>query len=307
MGEPNESAAVRFGEDGTVAVHVGTQSNGQGHETAYAQLLHERLGVPWDRIRIVQGDTALVASGGGTGGSRSLTAEGTAILAAAERVIDKGKAYAAQHFEAAVSDILFADGVFRVAGTDRAVDILELAAIARRMPDPPEGMEGGLDAEATIELPAWTFPNGCHVAEVEVDPDTGVVEVVRYTIVDDFGVVLNPLLVEGQVHGGVAQGIGQALFERTHYDAQGQLLSGSFTDYALPRADLLPSFSFTTLEVPCRNNPLGVKGCGEAGAIAAPAAVINAVVDALRDAGVRHVDMPATPERLHRLLKAHRG
>ena len=306
MGEPNESAAVRFGEDGTVAVHVGTQSNGQGHETAYAQLLHERLGVPWDRIRIVQGDTALVASGGGTGGSRSLTAEGTAILAAAERVIEKGKAYAAQHFEAAVSDILFADGVFRVAGTDRAVDILELAAIARRMPEPPEGVDGGLDAEATIELPAWTFPNGCHVAEVEVDPDTGAVEVVRYTIVDDFGVVLNPLLVEGQVHGGVAQGIGQALFERTHYDAQGQLLCGSFTDYALPRADLLPSFSFTTIEVPCRNNPLGVKGCGEAGAIAAPAAVINAVVDALKDAGVRHVDMPATPERLHRLLKTRR-
>ena len=308
MGEPTEGAKVRFLEDGTVAIHVGTQSNGQGHETAYAQLLHERLGVPFERIRIVQGDTEAMESGGGTGGSRSLTAEGTAILRAAEIVIEKGKLVAAQHFEAAASDILFADGVFRVAGTDRAIDIMRLAAIAREMPNPPEGVENGLDSEARIELPAWTFPNGCHIAEVEVDPDTATVRILRYTIVDDFGVVLNPLLVEGQVHGGVVQGIGQALHERTVYDAEsGQLLTGSFTDYALPRADDLPFFSFSTIEVPCRNNPLGVKGCGEAGAIGAPAAVVNAVVDALSVYGVRHLDMPLTPGRLWEVLRSVRA
>ncbi len=307
MGEPTEGAKVRFLEDGTVAIHVGTQSNGQGHETAYAQVLHERLGVPFERIRIIQGDTDAMESGGGTGGSRSLTAEGTAILRAAEIVIEKGRLVAAQHFEAASSDILFADGVFRVAGTDRAIDIMELARIAREMPNPPEGVENGLDAEAKIELPAWTFPNGCHIAEVEIDPETAQVRVDRYTIVDDFGVVLNPLLVAGQVHGGVVQGIGQALFERTVYDGDsGQLLTGSFTDYALPRADELPFFSFSTIEVPCRNNPLGVKGCGEAGAIGAPAAVVNAVVDALSAYGVRHVDMPVTPGRLWEILSSFR-
>jgi carbon-monoxide dehydrogenase large subunit len=296
MGDPSERAKVVFEEDGTVAVYVGTQSNGQGHETAFAQVLHERLGVPFERIRVIQGDTDALPSGGGTGGSRSLTAEGVAILDASEKVIEKGKAYAAQHFEAAVADIQFADGIFRVAGTDRAIDILELARIARRMPNPPAGMEAGLDVETVVKLSAWTFPNGCHIAEVEVDPATGVVEIPRYTVVDDFGVVLNPLLVAGQVHGGVVQGIGQALFERTVYDSSGQLVTGSFMDYCLPRADNLPFFDFSTVEVPCRNNPLGVKGCGEAGSIGSCAAVINALVDALKDHGVRHIDMPATPQ-----------
>ncbi len=296
MGDPSERAKVVFEEDGTVAVYVGTQSNGQGHETAFAQVLHERLGVPFERIRIVQGDTDALPSGGGTGGSRSLTAEGVAILDASEKVIEKGKAYAAQHFETAVADIQFADGVFRVAGTDRAIEILELAKIARTMPNPPAGMEGGLDVETVIQLSAWTFPNGCHIAEVEVDPATGIVEILRYTVVDDFGVVLNPLLVAGQVHGGVVQGIGQALFERTVYDDSGQLVTGSFQDYCLPRADNLPFFDFSTVEVPCRNNPLGVKGCGEAGSVGSCAAVINALVDALKDQGVRHLDMPATPQ-----------
>ncbi len=304
MGDPNEAAKVEFREDGTVAVYVGTQSNGQGHETAYAQVLCERLGVPFERIRIVQGDTDALPAGGGTGGSRSLTAEGTAILEASDKVIEKGRAWAAQHFEAAVADIRFADGVFRVAGTDRAIEIMELAKIARSMPNPPEGLEGGLDAEAKIQLSAWTFPNGCHIAEVEIDPETATVEIVNYNIVDDFGVVLNPLLVEGQVHGGVVQGIGQALLEHTVYDPDsGQLVTGSFVDYTMPRADDLPFFHFSTIEVPCRNNPLGVKGCGEAGSVGSCAAVMNALVDALSGLGIRHVDMPATPGRLWALLR----
>lgn len=307
MGDPVEHASVRFTADDWVEVLVGTQSNGQGHETAYAQVLAERLGVPFERIRIVQGDTDLIPRGGGTGGSRSLTAEGVAICEAADRVIEKGKLAAAHLFEAAVADITFADGAFRVAGTDKAISVLELARQVRAMTNRPPGLEDGLNASARIELGAWTFPNGCHIAEVEVEPETGVVRIVRYTVVDDFGVVVNPLLVEGQVHGGVVQGIGQALYEQTVYDASGQLLTGSFMDYCLPRADNLPFFDFSTVEVRCRNNPLGVKGCGEAGSVGACAAVINALVDALSPFGVRHVDMPAVPEKIWRLTRARRA
>jgi carbon-monoxide dehydrogenase large subunit len=307
MGNPVEHATVRFALDGAVEVLVGTQSNGQGHETAYAQVLVERLGVPFEKIRIVQGDTDAIADGGGTGGSRSLTAEGVAILEASDRVIEKGKIAAAHLFETAVADITFEDGTFRVAGTDRAIDLLELAERVRVMEKKPAGLENGLDSEATIKLDAWTFPNGCHVAEVEVDPETGVTRIVRYTIVDDFGVVVNPLLVEGQVHGGVVQGIGQALLERTVYDASGQLLTGSFMDYCMPRADDLPSFDFSTVEIRCRNNPLGVKGCGEAGSVGSCAAVINALVDALQPYGVRHLDMPATAERVWRIVQGRRA
>ncbi len=304
MGNPVEHAAVRFADDGAVEVLVGTQSNGQGHETAYAQVLVERLGVPFEKVRIVQGDTDAIVDGGGTGGSRSLTAEGVAICEASDRVIEKGKIAAAHLFEAAVADIGFAEGTFRVAGTDRAIGIMELAERVRAMTVKPAGLEQGLDVAATIKLDAWTFPNGCHVAEVEVDPDTGVTRIVRYTVVDDFGVVVNPLLVEGQVHGGVVQGIGQALLERTVYERSGQLVTGSFMDYCIPRADDLPFFDFSTIEVRCRNNPMGVKGCGEAGSVGSCAAVINALVDAL---GVRHVDMPATPERVWRLAQARRA
>ncbi|MCL6606896.1 MAG: xanthine dehydrogenase family protein molybdopterin-binding subunit [Geminicoccaceae bacterium] len=306
MGNPVEHATVRFTADGAVEVLVGTQSNGQGHETAYAQVLVERLGVPFEKVRIVQGDTDAIADGGGTGGSRSLTAEGVAILEASDRVIEKGKVAAAHVFETAVADITFEGGTFRVAGTDRAIGILELAERVRVMASKPPGLEEGLDASASIELDAWTFPNGCHVAEVEVDPETGVTRIVRYTVVDDFGVVVNPLLVEGQVHGGVVQGIGQALLEHTVYDRSGQLLTGSFMDYCMPRADDLPSFDFSTVEVRCRNNPLGVKGCGEAGSVGSCAAVINALVDALSPLGVRHVDMPALPEKVWRLAQGAR-
>ena len=302
MGDPTEHAAIEFTDDGFVNVLVGTQTNGQGHDTAYSQVLHSRLNVPFEKIRIVQGDTDRIRAGGGTGGSRSLTAQGMAINDASDLVIERGKAFSAQHFETAAADIQFQDGTFRVAGTDRAIGIMELAGKARAMA-PAMGMEGGLDAAATTNLSAWTFPNGCHIAEVEVDPDTGTIEILDYNIVDDFGVVLNPMLVEGQVHGGIVQGIGQALHESAVYDDSGQLLTGSFMDYTMPRADNMPSFDFSTVEVPCKNNAMGVKGCGEAGSVGSPAAVINALVDALAPLGVDHVDMPATPEKVWRLTQ----
>ncbi len=305
MGDPTEHATIRFETNGDVSVLVGTQSNGQGHETAYAQVLTDRLGVPFERIRVIQGDTAQIKSGGGTGGSRSLTAQGMAIRDCSDVVIEKGKAFAAQVFEAATADIQFLEGTFKVAGTDREIGIMELAEQARKITIP--GIDaGGLDSSATTVLSAWTFPNGCHIAEVEVNPDTGITTVVNYNIVDDFGVVLNPMLVEGQVHGGVVQGIGQALLENTVYDGSGQLLTGSFMDYGMPRADNMPSFNFSTIEVPCKNNAMGVKGCGEAGSVGSPAAVINAIIDALSPLGVTEVDMPATVERVWRLCQANR-
>jgi carbon-monoxide dehydrogenase large subunit len=306
MGDPQEAAKIAFEDDGTVSVMVGTQSNGQGHETAYAQLVHDRLGVPFDQIRVVQGDTAKLKWGGGTGGSRSLTAEGMAIRDASDLVIERGKHYAAQELETAATDIEFAReaGEFRVIGTDRRIGILELAAKARTM-TPPEGGTPGLDAEAMAKIDAWTFPNGCHVAEVEIDPDTGATRIVNYVAVDDFGVVLNPMLVAGQVHGGVVQGLGQALMEHAVYDDGGQLLAGSFMDYAMPHAADMPSMHVSTVEVPCKNNPLGVKGCGEAGSVASPAAVINAIIDALADLGVRRIDMPATPHAVWRVIQEH--
>ncbi len=303
MGDPGEAAEVKFEENGTISILVGTQSNGQGHETAYAQVASDRLGVPIERIQVVQGDTDRIASGGGTGGSRSLTAQATAIDAAADLVIDRGKHYAAQNLEAAVADIEFAQGTFKIAGTDRQITIMDLAVEARNMEAPTEEIDGGLDARGTITLPAWTFPNGCHVAEVAIDPETGVTSLERYTIVDDFGTLVNPLLVEGQVHGGIAQGVGQALLERVVYSEDGQLLSGSFMDYCMPRADDLPSFEFSNVVIPCKNNPRGIKGCGEAGSVASPAAVINAIVDALSEEGIDHIDMPATPESVWQAIQ----
>ena len=308
MGDQFELASIRFEDDGSVSVAVGTQSNGQGHETAYAQVLNDRLGVPFEKIRIVQGDSERLPKGGGTGGSRSLTAAGMAIRDAAEKVILRGKQLAAQELETAVADVEFvrADGAFRVVGTDRRIGIMELAQKARASARPPEGLSrGGLDADAEATIEAWTFPNGCHIAEVEIDPETGVTRILRYTAVDDFGVVLNPMLVAGQVHGGVVQGIGQALYEEAVYDDSGQLLSGSFMDYCMPRADGVPALEVSTLEVPCKNNPMGVKGCGEAGAVGSPAAVVNAIIDALADLGVRAIDMPATPMKVWRLIREH--
>ncbi|MGI9508400.1 MAG: xanthine dehydrogenase family protein molybdopterin-binding subunit [Geminicoccaceae bacterium] len=307
MGDPQEMAKIRFEDDGMVSIVVGTQSNGQGHATAYAQVLVDRLGVPFEKIQMVEGDTRELKMGGGTGGSRSLTAEGLAIRAASEIVIDQGKHYASQEFETAVADIEFSreDGEFKVTGTDRKISVLELAVKSKSL-SPPDGGAIGMDAEATADIPQWTFPNGCHIAEVEVDPDTGVVTVERYTAVDDFGVVVNPMLVAGQVHGGVVQGIGQALYEQAVYDDSGQLISGSFMDYCMPRADGVPSMAVSTVEVPCKNNEMGVKGCGEAGSVASPAAVINAIIDALQGLGVTEVDMPATPETVWQIIQAHK-
>jgi carbon-monoxide dehydrogenase large subunit len=303
MGDPQESAKISFEADGTVSVVVGTQSNGQGHETAYAQVLNDRLGIPFEQIRIVQGDSARLRLGGGTGGSRSLTAEGMAIRKASDAVIERGKDIAAQQLEAAVADIAFNrdGGEFLVVGTDRRIAILDLAADARA-----RGEQAALDADATAQIDAWTFPNGCHVAEVEIDPETGVVRIVNYVAVDDFGVVVNPMLVAGQVHGGVAQGIGQALYEHAVYDEGGQLVSGSFMDHTMPRADGLPAMQVSTVEVPCKNNPMGVKGCGEAGSVASPAAAINAILNALADLGVAQIDMPATPQKIWALIQEHR-
>ncbi len=302
-GSPDESAEVRFEPSGAVTVLVGNQTNGQGHETAYAQLIAERLGVPFENIRVVQGDTDRIVYGKGTGGSRALSVGGTAILGASDRIIDKGRRLAAHLMEAAEADIEFGDGTFTIAGTDRRLTILEIAAASFDMAKLPPGMSPGLHETANFLPVAATYPNGCHVAEVEIDPLTGIVAVVAFTVVDDFGKVINPLLVAGQVHGGVAQGIGQALYESCVYDAaSGQLLTGSLMDYCLPRADNLPPIAFSYNEVLCRTNPMGVKGCGEAGAIGAPPAVINAVVDALAAHGVRHLDMPATPEKVWRAI-----
>ena len=308
MGDPQEAAKIRFEDDGMVSIVVGTQSGGQGHATAYAQVLVDRLGVPFEKIQMVEGDTRALKQGGGTGGSRSLTAEGLAIRKASDVVVDRGKHYASQEFETAVADIEFSreDGEFKVTGTDRKISLLELAAKSKTM-TPPGNQEPGMDAEAIADIPQWTFPNGCHIAEVEVDPDTGVVTIERYTAVDDFGVVVNPMLVAGQVHGGVVQGIGQALYEQAVYDESGQLISGSFMDYCMPRADGVPSMAVSTVEVPCKNNEMGVKGCGEAGSVASPAAVINAIIDALKDLGVTEVDMPATPEAVWQLIQSHKG
>ncbi|MGG5808930.1 xanthine dehydrogenase family protein molybdopterin-binding subunit [Falsiroseomonas sp. CW058] len=302
-GGPTENAKVVFAEDGMVDVYVGTQSTGQGHETAYAMLTSHELGIPMEKIRIRQGDSESLPDGGGTGGARSLYSEGQAILVTTASVIEKGRQAAAEHLETAAADIEFSagDGRFAVAGTDRGVGILDLAAAQRRRVAAGQAATL-LDAMETARIDSHTFPNGCHVAEVEVDPETGDVTVPRYIVVDDVGHALNPLIVRGQVHGGVAQGIGQALFERTSYDSgSGQLLSASFMDYALPRAGDLPDIDVDLIEVTCETNPLGVKGAGEAGAVGSPPAAINALVDAL-DGKV--IDMPATPETVWKALRA---
>jgi carbon-monoxide dehydrogenase large subunit len=306
-GDPTERAEIRFADDGFVDVYVGTQSTGQGHETAYVQLTANNLGIDGDKIRIRQGDTDTIPVGGGTGGARSLYSEGQAILLTSESVIKKGKQAAAEELEAAEADIAFAAGRFSIVGTDRGIDIVALAATQRKKA--AAGQPATLlDAAEVAAIDAHTFPNGCHMAEVEVDPETGVVELMRYSVSDDFGRTVNPLIVRGQVAGGVAQGFGQAVLEHTVYDrSSGQLLSGSLMDYALPRANEFPDIEVELLEIPCASNPLGVKGAGEAGAVGSPPAVINAIIDALRQDGVTHIDMPATPERVWRAMTLGRA
>ena len=300
----SERADLLVEPEGTVTLLIGSMSNGQGHETAYSQLLNERLGLPFEKIRVVQGDTDRVVSGTGTGGSWSLPMGGGALVRAVDRLIETAKPIAADALEAAAADVEFRDGAFRVAGTDLAVSLADTTA--RAAADGHLRADGapGLDATAVYEPENNTYPYGTHLCEVEVDPETGAVRIAAYTAVHDFGQVLNPLLLAGQVHGGLAQGLGQALLEHTVYDGEGQLLSGSFMDYCIPRADDLPDFDFEPWVTPSPGNPLDIKGCGEAGAAGSPPAAINAVLDALASVGVTDFDMPATPERVWRAIRA---
>jgi carbon-monoxide dehydrogenase large subunit len=298
-----EVANVRVHPTGSVTVFTGTHSHGQGHETTFAQLVSDQLGIPLSQIDIVHGDTNKIPFGMGTYGSRSLAVGGSAMVKAMDKVIAKGKKIAAHLMEASVEDIAFADGKFSVAGTDKVKTLGEIALTAYVPHNYPiEELEPGLDETAFYDPKNFTFPGGCHICEVEIDRDTGVTSVVNFVAVDDVGRVINPMIVEGQVQGGVAQGIGQALLENAVYDAQGQLLSGSFMDYTMPRADDLPNITVGTETTLCTHNPLGVKGCGEVGAIGSPPAVINAVVDALSGYGVRHVDMPASPQKIWAII-----
>ncbi|MPZ57899.1 MAG: molybdopterin-dependent oxidoreductase [Rhizobiales bacterium] len=292
-GNGPDTATLRLENDGTVTVLVGTQSTGQGHHTAFAQIVADHLGLPPERVRVMQGDTALIATGTGTGGSSSIPAGGASVAGASKRLADQLKELASEVLEASAADLEIADETVRVTGTDRAISLAELA---RRGEPTPER----LTAQDAFVPQQPTYPNGTHLVEVEVDPATGEVQIEAYVVVDDFGATLNPLLLAGQVHGGAVQGIGQALMENTVYDAQsGQLVTATLMDYALPHAQEMPDFVFETRNVPCRNNPLGVKGAGEAGAIGSCPAVVNAIADALwRAYEVRHIDMPVTPERL---------
>jgi len=294
-----ETAEVRVHPTGTVTVFTGCHSHGQGHETTYAQLVADGLGIPIDNVEVVHGDTAKIPFGMGTYGSRSLAVGGSALVKAMDKVVKKGKKIAAHLLEAAEADIEFKDGKFTVAGTDKSKAFGEIS-LAAYVPHnyPLEELEPGLDETAFYDPKNFTFPAGCHICELEIDPDTGVTRIINFTAVDDVGRVINPMIVEGQVQGGVAQGIGQALLETCIYDQSGQLLSGSMMDYTMPRADDLPSISVATHTTLCTHNPLGVKGCGEVGAIGSPPAVINAVIDALKPLGVTDITMPATPQRV---------
>ncbi len=299
-----EMGGLRFNADGTVTIITGTLDYGQGHWTPFAQVLQDRLGIPLDKIKLLQGDSDELVTGGGTGGSRSITLSGAAIVQASAKVIEKGREIAAHVLEAAAGDIEFRSGRFVVAGTDHSVGILELAEKLRGGLKLPDGVPGSLDVTHVTDDPVPSaFPNGCHVAEVEIDPDTGRVEVVKYSAVNDFGTVVNPMLVEGQIHGGVVQGIGQSLMEIATYDDEGQLLTGSYMDYAMPRASGSPHFLVENHPVPTKSNPLGTKGCGEAGCAGGLASVMNAVVDALSEYGIKHLDMPASPQRVWQAIQ----
>jgi carbon-monoxide dehydrogenase large subunit len=297
-----ELGKITFEPDGSVKLTTGTLDYGQGHATPFAQVLSDQLGVPFEKITLEQGDSDLVRFGNGTGGSRSITATGQAIVEASALVVAKGKQAAAHLMEASEGDIEFARGRFTIAGTDRSIGITELAQRIREG-EMPKGVPDSLDVDhATKDTPS-TFPNGCHVAEVEIDPDTGVTRIVRYFAVNDFGTVVNPMIVAGQLHGGVAQGIGQALMEEVSYDGSGQPITGSFMDYAMPRAEDIPPMEVDDHPSPARTNPLGTKGCGEAGCAGSLVCIVNAVLDALSDHGITHINMPLTPEKIWRAIE----
>jgi aerobic carbon-monoxide dehydrogenase large subunit len=305
-GAPRERAEITVQPEGRVDVVLGTLSSGQGHETSFAQLVTEWLGVGVDQVRLVTGDTDLLPFGGGSHSGRSMRLGAVVMARASDQIVARGVQLAAWLLEAAPPDIEFVDSRFTVKGTDRAVGLFEVAAAAERS-DTPEELRGPLAGVSDETMPVPSYPYGCAVSEVEVDPETGVVEVVRHTSVDDVGRAVNPLILHGQTHGGIAAGVGQALWELCHYDADGQLTSATFMDYALPRADSLPSFTTELSEVPSTSNPLGLRGGGEGGTTPALAAVINAVVDALAELGVEHIEMPATPERVWRAIQAARA
>jgi aerobic carbon-monoxide dehydrogenase large subunit len=302
-----EMGGIRFEANGDVTLITGTLDYGQGHWSPFAQVLAARLGVPFSRIKLLQGDSDELIAGGGTGGSKSMMTSGVAIVEAADKCIAAGRQIAAHVLEAAAADIEFRAGRFVIAGTDRSIGIMELAEKLRSGLEMPPGVPPTLDVANISDGPPSAFPNGCHIAEVEIDPETGVVEVVKYSFVNDFGIVINPLLVTGQAHGGIVQGIGQALLESTVYDEHGQLLTGSYMDYALPRATDAPMFESAFHPVPAKTNPLGAKGCGEAGCAGGLPSVMNAVIDALSGYGIRHIDMPATAERVWRAIHADRA
>jgi carbon-monoxide dehydrogenase large subunit len=303
-----ELAAIAFNADGTVTLTTGTLDFGMGHATPFAQVLSDQLGVPVEKVKLVQGDSDKIPVGGGSGGSKSLMHSGTAIVQGAAKVVENGKQLAAYALEAAPADIAFERGRFVIVGTDRAISIMELAQKLHGGLKPPTDGPQSLDVTHISDGPgASTYPNGCHVAEVEVDPQTGFVELVKYSCVNDFGTLVNPMIVEGQLHGGVVQGIGQAYMEQAVYDEEGQLLTGSFMDYAMPRAADVPSFSVADHGVPTKTNPLGVKGVGEAGCAGGLPCAMNAVLDALAEHGVHHVDMPLTPFRIWQALQTARS
>ena len=304
-----EAAEVRFHPTGTVSVFTGSQTQGQGHETTFAQIVSDKLGVPLNNVEIIHGDTDRIPFGMGTYGSRSLAVGGSALVKAIQKIVEKGKKIAAHILEASVTDIEFSKGTFTVSGTDKSVSIGDIA-MAAYVPHnyPLENLEPGLDEQAFYDPANFTFPAGTQICEVEIDQETGETQIIAFSAVDDFGTIINPMIVEGQVHGGIVHGVGQALMEQCVYDPDtGQLITGSFNDYCMPRADDVPNFSVTTRETPCPHNPLGVKGCGEAGTIGAGAAVMNAVVDALGPLGISHINMPATPQNVWQAIKQANG
>ncbi len=307
-GAPNERTEIEIVPEGRVEVVIGTQDSGQGHETAFGQIVAHLLSVGFETVRLTTGDTDIVKVGGGSNSARSMRLGATILSQAADEIVSRGREVAAHVLEAATADIEYRDGRFAVVGTDRSLGLFEAARAARDRGDLPPALRGALSAAAEVESRKPAFGTGCHVCEVEVDPETGVVDIVRYTAVDDVGRAINPLLIDGQTHGAVVQGIGQALSERCVYDEEtGQLLSASFMDYALPRADTVPSFTTALQEVPAPTNPLGVKPGSEGGTAVSPAAVANAIVDALKRFGVRHVELPATPERVWRAIRDAAG
>ncbi|MEM9585548.1 MAG: xanthine dehydrogenase family protein molybdopterin-binding subunit [Pseudomonadota bacterium] len=295
LGSPDETATLEFTGDGRAKLYVGTQSNGQGHETVYRQLLHEYTGIPFDAVEIVQGDSDLIRNGGGTGGSRSVTTQGTAIKATSEKLVERFRPFVANQL--GVDQVAFDEGVFRAEGSNTVMTMIEAADAAAGA-----GETDLLTTSQSTTLPGRSFPNGCHICELEIDPETGITKVVKYTVVDDFGVLMNPILAEGQVHGGVVQGVGQAISEHVVYDEDGQLLTASFMDYGMPRAGDMPMIAFYSEPVPSTANVLGMKGCGEAGTVGALAAVANAALDAVSEHGVTRVDMPFTPHRMWQYL-----